>query len=439
MDIFEMAQKQVDEVAGYLRLDAPTHAKLREPMRELHVSIPIKRDDGSVLVLRGYRVQYNDALGPTKGGIRFHPEETINTVRALAAWMTWKTSIMGLPYGGGKGGVICNPKEMSERELEQVARGYIRALGRFIGPEKDIPAPDVYTNPKIMAWMMDEYSKIVGFNAPGVITGKPHIIGGSLGREDATARGGMFILSEIARALELPLIENRTNFYRSPDELAELPDPKPAGKKVLTAAIQGYGNAGYYAHLLLTRLFKNVRVVAVSDTQGGIYSSKGLPFKPVFEAKTAKKTVVKYPDAEKKITNEQLLELDVDILLPSAIENVITEENAEKIKAKVIIELANGPTTPEADHILHKNKKFVAPDFLANAGGVTVSYFEWVQNITGYYWEYEEVYEKLEKRMRKAFQTTFKVYKSEKVHPRLAAYIVAVKRVVEAMKARGWV
>ncbi len=434
---FEVAQEQLDKVAKLIKLDPATHEMLRWPMRELHITIPVKMDDGSVKVFHGFRVQYNDAKGPTKGGIRFHPEETIDTVRALAAWMTWKTAIMDLPYGGGKGGVICNPKEMSEGELERLSRGYIRALGRFIGPEKDIPAPDVYTNPQTMAWMMDEYSKIVGYNAPGVITGKPHIIGGSKGREDATARGGMFVLREAARRAGIELVENEENKYRPPHELMELED-KPAEGKPVTVAIQGYGNAGYYAHLLVTRMFKNVKVVAVSDSKGGIYNENGLPFKPVFETKQKERTVIKYSDA-KQISNEELLELDVDILIPAALENVIHADNAEKVKAKIILELANGPTTPEADEILFKKGAIILPDFLANAGGVTVSYFEWVQNITGYYWEYEEVYEKLDKKMTAAFNDTVKAADEYKTHNRNGAYIVAVGRVVEAMKVRGWV
>ncbi len=409
---FKIAQAQLDEAAEYLKLDPGTHEMLRWPMRELHVTIPVRMDDGTVKVFQGFRVQYNDALGPTKGGIRWHPAETIDTVRALAAWMTWKTAIVNLPYGGGKGGIICNPKEMSEREKERLARGYIRALGRFIGPEKDIPAPDVYTTPQIMAWMMDEYSKIVGYNAFGVITGKPIRIGGSLGRGDATARGGMYTLREAAKVKGIEL-------------------------KGARVAIQGFGNAGQFAHKLVTELFGS-KVVAVSDSKGGIYNPDGLNFEEVLKVKRETGSVVNYEKAE-KISNEELLELDVDVLLPAALENVITEENAARIKAKIIVELANGPTTPEADKILHNNGKFVVPDFLANAGGVTVSYFEWVQNITGYYWTLEEVYEKLDRKMTQAFHDMYEMYKEKNVHPRLAAYLVSVSRVVEAMKLRGWV
>ncbi|HDM90469.1 MAG TPA: Glu/Leu/Phe/Val dehydrogenase [candidate division WOR-3 bacterium] len=409
---FEIAQRQLDEAAKILKLDEASHAILRNPLRELHVEIPVKMDDGTVKVFQGFRVQYNDARGPTKGGIRFHPEETIDTVRALAAWMTWKTAVMDIPYGGAKGGIICNPKAMSEKELENLARGYIRAIGRFIGPEKDIPAPDVYTTPQIMAWMMDEYSKIVGYNAFGVITGKPIPLGGSLGRGDATARGGMYTVREAARFLGIDL-------------------------KEATFAIQGYGNAGSFGAILAKELFGS-KIVAVSDSRGGIYSEKGLDPHAVLEHKRKTGSVVDFPGTT-PITNEELLELDVTVLVPAALENAITAENAPRIKARIIAELANGPTTPEADEILHKNGKFVIPDFLCNAGGVTVSYFEWVQNINGYYWSIERVHEELDKKMTKAFNDVLEQYKERKVHPRLAAYLVAVQRVVEAMKLRGWV
>ena len=434
---FKIAQAQLDEAAELLKLDPATHEMLRWPMRELHVTIPVRMDDGTIKVFHGYRVQYNDAKGPTKGGIRWHPEETIDTVRALAAWMTWKTAVVDLPYGGAKGGIVCNPKEMSDGEKERLARGYIRAIAQIIGPEKDIPAPDVYTNPQIMAWMMDEFSKIRQYNNPGVITGKPHHLGGSRGREDATARGGMFTLREAARVMGINLEVDEENFYKPPHELEKLPDRIPEGDAV-TCAIQGYGNAGYYAHLLITRMFKNVRVVAVSDSKGGIYNEKGLPFSDVFRTKKETKTVVEYTDAQ-KISNKELLELDVDILIPAALENVITDENADRVKGKIILELANGPTTPEADKILYNKGSYIIPDFLANAGGVTVSYFEWVQNITGYYWDYEEVYEKLDRKMTKAFQDVHSMREEKKIHTRLAAYLVSVQRVVEAMKTRGWV
>ncbi len=410
---FKIAQAQLDEAAKVLKIEGTAeHMILREPLREFHVLIPIKMDDGSYKVFKGFRVQHNDARGPTKGGIRWHPEETIDTVRALATWMTWKTAIVDLPYGGGKGGIICNPKEMSDNEKERLARGYIRAIAQIIGPEKDIPAPDVYTTPQIMAWMMDEFSKIRQYNNPGVITGKPLPIGGSLGREDATARGGMYTLRESAKTLGIDLSK-------------------------ATVAIQGYGNAGYFAHKLVEELFGS-KVIAVSDSKGGILNTNGLKFEETYKFKMKNKTVVGFPGTD-KISNEELLELDVDVLIPAALENVITDKNANKIKGKIIVELANGPTTPEADKILHENGKFVIPDFLANAGGVTVSYFEWVQNLSGYYWSLEEVHEKLDKKMTKAFYETYQEYEKRKVHPRLAAYLLSVQRVIEAMKLRGWV
>lgn len=333
-------------------------------------------------------------------------------MKALAAWMTWKCAVVDIPYGGSKGGVICNPKEMSQGELERLSRGYIRAIGRFIGPEKDIPAPDVYTTPQIMAWMMDEYSKLEGYNVPGMITGKPIPLGGSLGRGDATARGGMYILREAAKHIGL----NLNN---------------------ATVAIQGYGNAGQFAAKLVTEMFDS-KIVALSDSKGGIYNEKGLDWKRVLEHKEKTKSVTGF-NGSKQISNEELLELEVDVLIPSALENQITEKNADKIKAKIVLELANGPTTPEADKILYKNKVFVIPDFLANAGGVTVSYFEWVQNTYGYYWEEEEVREKLDKKMTKAFKDVLEMVKKYNVDNRTAAYMVSVDRVAEAMKLRGWV
>jgi glutamate dehydrogenase (NAD(P)+) len=409
---FKIAQEQLDEAAEYLQLDPATHAMLREPLRELRILIPVRMDDGHVQVFRGFRVQYNDARGPTKGGIRFHPQETIDTVRALAAWMTWKTAVVDIPYGGGKGGVICDPKEMSEDELERLSRGYIRALGEFIGPERDIPAPDVYTTPQIMAWMMDEFSKLRGYNTPGVITGKPIPIGGSLGRGDATARGGVYCVREAAKYKGIDLSK-------------------------ATVAVQGYGNAGSFAAILSKKIFGS-KIIAVTDSQGGVYSEKGLDPYRVLEHKQESGTVIDFPDSE-GITNEELLELDVTVLWPAALENVITGENAGNIRAKIIAEAANGPTTPEADQILHEKGIFVIPDFLCNAGGVTVSYFEWVQNIYGYYWPLEEVHQRLDEKMTKAFHAVTGMYKEKKVHMRQAAYLVAVQRVAEAMKLRGWV
>ncbi len=409
---FQIAQRQLDEAAKILGLDPATHALLREPRRELVVTIPVRMDDGSVQVFKGFRVQYNDGRGPTKGGIRFHPDETIDTVRALAAWMTWKTAVVDIPLGGGKGGVICNPKAMSPAELERLARGYIRAIHRILGEETDVPAPDVYTNPQIMAWMMDEYSVIRGYNVPGMITGKPIALGGSQGRGDATARGGIFCVREAGQALNLDL----------------------RGAK---AAIQGYGNAGQFAHKLAVELL-GMTVVAISDSKGGIYNPEGLDYEATSKHKLKTGSVVGFEGAQ-SISNEDLLELDVTVLFPAALENQITEANAERIKAKIVAELANGPTTPEADHILHENNVYIIPDFLCNAGGVTVSYFEQVQNAYDYYWPVELVYERLDHKMTAAFHAVHDMAQAKKVHNRLAAYLVAVSRVAEAVKLRGWV
>jgi glutamate dehydrogenase (NAD(P)+) len=409
---FEITQRQLDEAAEVLKLEPGIHALLREPLRELHVTLPVKMDDGSVKVFKGFRVQYNDARGPTKGGIRFHPAETIDTVRALAAWMTWKTAVVDIPLGGGKGGIICNPKEMSPAELERLSRAYIRQVGRILGEEVDIPAPDVYTNPQIMAWMMDEYSFIRGYNVPGVITGKPIPLGGSAGRGDATARGGMFCTREAGKVLGIEL-------------------------KGATTAIQGYGNAGQFAHLLGEELL-GLKVVAVSDSRGGILNPDGLEAKAVVGYKNTTGAVKGFPGA-KEISNEELLELDVVVLVPAALENQIGDWNAASIKAKIVAELANGPTTPEADEILHKNGVYVIPDFLCNAGGVTVSYFEQVQNAYDYYWDEETVHQRLDQKMTAAFHAVHEMAHKHKVHNRLAAYLVAVNRVAEVVRLRGWV
>jgi glutamate dehydrogenase (NAD(P)+) len=409
---FKNAQKQLDDCAKILKLDAGTHAFLRQPRREFHVSIPVRMDDGSIKIFQGFRVQYNDALGPCKGGIRYHPDETIDTVRALAAWMTWKTSLLGLPLGGGKGGVICNPKELSVSEQERLCRGYIDMVWQNVGPEKDVPAPDVYTTPQMMAWMMDEYSKLTGSNTFGCITGKPLCVGGSCGRNDATARGGMYTLREAARELDIDLAKS-------------------------TVAIQGFGNAGCYAASLVKDLFGS-KVVAVSDSKGGVYDPNGLDIEATCSIKEETCSVVNTPKA-KKISNEEILELDVDILIVAALENVITKDNAGRVKAKVLLELANGPTTPEADEILYRNGVHVIPDFLANAGGVTVSYFEMVQNIMRYCWSVDEVYQKLDERMTMAYHSVFDASKKYGINMRQAAYTVAVARVVDAMKTRGWV
>ena len=412
LSLFESTQAQLDEVASILHLEPGIHAILREPMRELQVSIPVRMDDGQTKIFKGFRVQHNNARGPFKGGIRFHPEETIDTIRALAAWMTWKCAVVDAPFGGGKGGVICNPKEMSSGELERLSRGYIDAIWEFIGPDRDIPAPDVYTNPQIMAWMMDEYSRLRGYYTPEVITGKPLAIGGSLGRADATARGGVYTIVKAAKHLDIDL-------------------------SAATVAIQGYGNAGSNAAILIRSILGS-EIVAVSDSKGGIYNKQGLEPRKVLHHKKETGSVVNFPEAE-NISNDQLLELGVTVLCPAALENAITVENAPRIKAKIVAALANGPITPEADEVLNHNGVFVIPDFLCNAGGVTVSYFEWVQCLDKYYWDEEEVHRRLSKNMTTAFQVVLAESLKRKVSMSLAAYIVAVARVAEAIRLRGWV
>jgi len=409
---FEMAQKQLDTCAEILKLDPGTRAILRVPMRELHISLPVRMDDGTIRVFQGFRVHYNDARGPTKGGIRFHPDETIDTVRALSAWMTWKCALLDLPLGGAKGGVICDPKQMSEGELERLSRAYVRAVFPFIGPEKDVPAPDVYTNPQTMSWMMDEYSVIAGKPQFGVITGKPLPIGGSPGRGDATARGGMYTIREAAKTIGIDLSK-------------------------ATVAVQGYGNAGYYAAKLCSDLFGS-KIVAVCDSKGAVCCQVGIDPEGALECKAITGSVCNLPDVE-RISSEELLTLDVDILIPAAMENVINDKNASNIKAKIIAELANGPTTPEADDILYNNGVHVIPDFLCNAGGVTVSYFEMVQNFYMYSWEETEVREQLDKKITLAYHSVLNTSREHKINMRQAAYVLAVERVVEAMKLRGWV
>jgi glutamate dehydrogenase (NAD(P)+) len=408
---FKIAQEQLDAAAKLLKLDPAVHNLLREPKRVLEVMFPVRMDNGEVKSFKGFRVQYNDARGPCKGGIRFHPQETLDTVKALAAWMTWKTACVGIPFGGAKGGVICNPKEMSRVELERLSRAYIDAIATVIGPELDIPAPDVYTDPQIMAWMMDEFNKTRGHNTPGVITGKPIPLGGSEGRGDATARGAVYTIREATKRLHIPL-------------------------KGATAAIQGYGNAGSYTAILLQEM--GARVIAVSDSRGGTLNEKGLDPHAVLQHKQKTGSVVGFPGTE-AISNEELLEFQCDILVPAALENAITGKNASRIKAKIVAEAANGPTTPDADDILFKNKIFDIPDFLCNAGGVTVSYFEWVQNIYGLYWPVEEVHDRLDKIMTKAFNDVYDVHEKQGVNMRMAAYMLSVQRVADAMKLRGWV
>ena len=411
---FRIAQAQLQEANKYLNLPSGTLGTLMEPLRELHVTLPVKMDDGRVEVFKGFRVQYNDARGPTKGGLRFHPSETIDTVRALAAWMTWKTAVVDIPLGGGKGGVVCNPKELSSGELERLSRQYVRQVGRLLGIDKDVPAPDVYTNPQIMAWMVDELYWQRGFNEPGAFTGKPIEVGGSQGRGDATARGGVYCVREAAKVVGL--------------------DASRA-----TYAIQGFGNAGQFAATLMHELLgQSNKLQAVSDSRGGIYCEAGIDPHAIVAFKLETGSVIGFPGAE-SISNADLLELPVDIIFPSALENVITGENAPRIRAKISCELANGPTTPEGDSILCEKNVFVIPDFLANAGGVTVSYFEQVQNGMNFYWDLDEVHQRLDQKMTKAFHQVHAMSEKHGVNMRIGAYVVAVARVAKAMEIRGWV
>jgi glutamate dehydrogenase (NAD(P)+) len=409
---FEIVQKQCDSCAMLLDLPDDVLEMIRNPMREIQVAIPVRMDNGTLRIFKGFRVQYNDVLGPTKGGIRFHPEETIDLIRALAAWMTWKCSLLELPLGGAKGGIICNPKEMSAGELERLSRGYVERVWNFIGPDKDIPAPDVYTNPQIMAWMMDEFSKIAGKNQFGVITGKPLDIGGSIGRNTATARGGLYVIVEAAKTAGIKLQE-------------------------ATIAIQGFGNAGYNLAFLANDIFGS-KIVAVTDQKGGVYNKNGL--NPIALKKHKKETgsVKDFPGSE-PLNNGELFALDVDILCPSALENVITRKNADSVKAQIVAEMANGPTTPDADDILYEKGIQVLPDFLCNAGGVTVSYFEMVQNFSMLYWDEAEVFDKLKKKMASAYHSVLNASEKNNINMRQAAYTVAVKRLANAMKVRGWV
>jgi glutamate dehydrogenase (NAD(P)+) len=409
---FKIAQQQLDDAAQRLGLDPAMHELLRWPMQELKVILPVKMDDGSTKVFHAFRVAYNTARGPAKGGIRWHPDETIDTVRALAAWMTWKTSVVDIPLGGGKGGIICNPKALSETEKERLARAYIRAIARTLGVTKDVPAPDVYTTPQIMAWMMDEYETIMGEKHPGVITGKPLPIGGSQGRGDATARGGIYVTREAASVHRIDL-------------------------KGKTMAIQGFGNAGQYAALLGEEIL-GLKLVAASDSKGGVYNPKGIAAQDLVDFKQSTGMLKGFSDAD-EISNKDLLELEVTVLFPSALENVITKENADNIRCKILCELANGPTTPDADDILYQKGVIILPDFLANAGGVTVSYFEQVQNTYNYYWHLEEIHRRLDEKMTRAFRGVHDMHLREKINMRQAAYLVSVARVAEACRLRGWV
>ena len=409
---FKVTQQQILEAARLLHLDEATIELLLWPQKEHKFTLHVRMDNGKVQIFHAFRVQHNYARGPAKGGIRFHPDETEDTIRALASWMTWKTAAIDLPLGGGKGGVRCNPKLLSEHELENISRAYIRAIAHEIGVDKDIPAPDVYTNPQTMAWMMDEYESIVNRHDPGVMTDKPQQIGGTEGRRDATARGGVIAVREACKTLNCD----------------------PTGK----FAIQGFGNAGQRAALLHHELFGGGKLVAVSDSRAAIFNPAGFDSTELVTYKLKTGSVEGFPSS-RAIPHETLLELDVDILYPAALENSITASNAPDIKARIVCELSNGPTTPEADVILYMNGVHVIPDIIASAGGVTVSYFEMVQDKYSWFWDEQTVHERLDQKITKAYHSIQEAVKEKMVHPRLGAMVVGVARVAQACKLRGWV
>ncbi|WP_368504531.1 Glu/Leu/Phe/Val dehydrogenase [Alkalihalophilus sp. As8PL] len=410
LDVLVSTQKVIKKALDKLGYPDEMFELMKEPIRMLTVRIPIKMDDGSTKIFTGFRAQHNDAVGPTKGGVRFHPNVTEKEVKALSIWMSLKAGIVDLPYGGGKGGIICDPRDMSFRELERLSRGYVRAISQIVGPTKDIPAPDVFTNSQIMAWMLDEYSRIREFDSPGFITGKPLVLGGSHGRESATAKGVTICIREAAKKKGIDI----------------------EGAKVV---IQGFGNAGSF----LAKFMHDAGavVVGISDANGALHDPEGLDIDYLLDRRDSFGTVTNL--FKETISNQELLELDCDILVPAAIENQITEENADRIKASIVVEAANGPTTMEATRILSERDILLVPDVLASAGGVTVSYFEWVQNNQGYYWTEEEVEGKLENVMVGSFENIYNLSKSRKVDMRLAAYMIGVRKMAEASRFRGWV
>ena len=420
---YKIAQEQFDTVAEKIGLDGPTCELLRQPMREYHFLIPVRMDDGNVKVFNGYRVQHNDARGPAKGGIRFHPLETIDTIRALSMWMTWKCSVVDIPLGGGKGGVICDPRNLTEREQERLCRGYVRQLARNVGPCLDVPAPDVMTNAKHMLWMLDEYEAIHGAKYPGFITGKPVGMGGSLGRTEATGYGVIYILREALKRLNIK-IENTT------------------------ASFQGFGNVSQHAVHLYRKMGGNV--VAISCWDENDKTAYTYRMKSGFDIDALSAITDTYGTIDKNkaielgcdvLPGDAWIEQDVDILIPAALENQITRENVNKISSnvKVIIEAANGPTTPDADKVINDRGIFLVPDFLANAGGVTCSYFEQVQSNSNYYWEKDEVLQKLDTKMTSAFNSVYELSVNKGLKMRDAAYVIAINRVAQAAKSRGWV
>ncbi|ADH99658.1 Glu/Leu/Phe/Val family dehydrogenase [Salisediminibacterium selenitireducens] len=409
-NVLESTQTVIKQALGKLGYQDEVYELMKEPLRMMTVRIPVRMDDGSIEIFTGYRAQHNDSVGPTKGGVRFHPDVTEMEVRALSIWMSLKAGIVDLPYGGGKGGIVCDPRQMSFREIERLSRGYVRAISQIVGPTKDIPAPDVFTNSQIMAWMMDEYSRMKEFDSPGFITGKPLVLGGSHGRESATAKGVTICIREAAKKKGITV----------------------EGARVV---IQGFGNAGSFLAKFMHDA--GAKIVGISDVNGGLHDPDGLDIDYLLDRRDSFGTVTNL--FNNVLTNQELLELDCDILVPAAIENQITEANAANIKASIVVEAANGPTTMDATKILHDRDILLVPDVLASAGGVTVSYFEWVQNNQGYYWEEEEVEEKLEKVMTTSFENVYKVASLRNVDMRLAAYMVGVRKMAEASRFRGWI
>jgi glutamate dehydrogenase (NAD(P)+) len=407
--VFGAMLQEFDGAARLLGLDAGIWEILTHPKRQIIVSCPVLMDSGKIQVFTGYRVQYNITLGPAKGGIRYHPGVTLDEVTALAAWMTWKCAVAGIPFGGGKGGIVCDPTKMSRRELEALTRRYVAEIVDAIGPEKDVPAPDVNTNEQVMAWIMDTYSMHVGVTTTAVVTGKPIEMGGSLGRREATGRGVMITTREAAKHLGLDITKS-------------------------SVAVQGFGNVGSVSALLLNQL--GSKIVAVTDWKGGVHNPKGLDVESLIKWTAEHRTVAGFPGAD-ALAPEKIFELDVDVLIPAALENQITMANADKIKAKIIAEGANGPTTPDADNYLCERGVFLIPDILANAGGVTTSYFEWVQDRHGYFWEEHEVNERLERKMVEAFHSVLSTSLQHKCDMRTGAYVVAINRVATVTKLRG--
>ncbi|WP_044640262.1 Glu/Leu/Phe/Val family dehydrogenase [Risungbinella massiliensis] len=410
LDVLVSTQTVIQEALEKLGYPEPVYELLKEPLRLLTVRIPIKMDDGSVQVFTGYRAQHNDAVGPTKGGVRFHPDVTESEVKALSIWMSLKCGIVDLPYGGGKGGIICDPRKMSFGELERLSRGYVRAISQLVGPTKDVPAPDVFTNSQIMAWMMDEYSRIREFDSPGFITGKPIVLGGSRGRDTATAKGVTIMIEEAAKKRGFDI----------------------QGARVV---VQGFGNAGSYLAKFMHDM--GAKVIGISDALGALHDPNGLDIEYLLEKRDSFGTVTNL--FQNTISNQELLELDCDILVPAAVENQITRENADRIRASAVVEAANGPTTLEATKILHDRGILIVPDVLASAGGVTVSYFEWVQNNQGFYWTEEEVETRLRDIMVQGFANVYNTAQANGVDMRLAAYMVGVRKMAEASRFRGWV